>query len=646
MPWSLAECAYPVLAAANGFGVMLELKDIQLWRGSQCLIREGNLRIHPGQRVGLVGANGCGKSSLFALLRGELSLDQGEACVSPHWVVAHMAQETPALACSALEYVLQGEPEIHQLLQAVAQPDQSPEQLAQWHQQLDELGGYQASARAAELLHGLGFSQAQQQWSVQQFSGGWRMRLNLAQALMRQSDLLLLDEPTNHLDLSATLWLERWLLRYPGTLLVISHDRDFLDALVEVVVQVDQGTLQVYRGNYSEFERQQAERLQLLEQQYAKVQAQRAQLQSFIDRFRAKATKATQAQSRLKQLAKLDMAAPTRQQATLQFQFLPAPRLSHPALRLQQAQMGYGETPLLSGVNFVLGAEDRIALLGLNGAGKSTLLKALAGEIALQSGERQAVATAQVGYFAQHQLDALDNTATPLVCLQRQAQQTPEQALRDYLGGFGFSGERVQGRVADFSGGERARLALALLVWSRPNILLLDEPTNHLDLPAREALIWALQQFAGAVILVSHDRHLLQTCADQLYLVAEGQVQPYDQDLTAYQRQLSRVAEVSESSAENSDKSQRKQQRQRAAQVREQRRPLQQRLKTLESAMSKAQQQLAEVMVALSGSEIYEAANKADLQQALQQQGALQSQIEGYEAEWFELTEQLEVMGE
>src|SRR6185369_3990938 len=477
---------------------MLRLSNLTLSRGNKRLLEGASLTVHAGHKVGLIGANGSGKSSLFALLRGELSQDAGEVALPPAWVIAHVAQETPAVASPAIEYVLDGDAELRAVQRALkdaetaaeADPHAGGEQLAELHHRFEAIGGYGARARAASLLAGLGFSAARQSEPVASFSGGWRMRLNLAQALMCRSDLLLLDEPTNHLDLDAVLWLEDWLARYPGTLLLIAHDRDFLDAVVTEIAHLEGNKLRLYTGNYAQFERERALALALQHSAYVKQQKQIAHLRSYIDRFRAKATKARQAQSRIhaRQLLKLD-----------------------------HATLGYGDKAILTDVDWAILAGARIGLLGPNGAGKSTLLRAIAGELKPASGERLAAQGLSIGYFAQHQVEQLRLDQSALWHLQQIEPGTREQAFRDFLGGFDFRGDRVGAPVREFSGGEKARLTLALLVRQRPNLLLLDEPTNHLDIDMREALTEALQDYTGALIVVAHDRHLLRATADELW---------------------------------------------------------------------------------------------------------------------------------
>jgi len=516
---------------------MIRFSQLSLMRGAKVLLEGADATLNPGERIGLIGANGSGKSSLFALLRGELHTDKGEVDFPAHWRLAHVAQETPALERAAVDYAIDGDTRLRKLEAELAATEDGV-RMAELHGALGDADAYTARARAEKLLAGLGFSQDQLRLPVSSFSGGWRMRLNLAQALMCPSDLLLLDEPTNHLDLDAIIWLEEWLKRYPGTLMVVSHDRDFLDGVVTAVAHIDQKKLRRYSGNYSAFEEQRAQNLVLAAAQIEKQQRERAHLQSFIDRFRAKATKARQAQSRMKMLAKMEDLAPLHAAAPFSFEFREPLRAPNPLLVLEDVAAGYGDKTVLSGISLSLQSEQRIGLLGVNGAGKSTFIKTIAGAIAPLCGSFVSNKGLVIGYFAQHQVEMLRDDQSALWHLARLAPDTREQELRNYLGSFNFPGEMTTGAIEHFSGGEKARLALALIVWQRPNLLLLDEPTNHLDLETREALTVALAQFEGTLVLVSHDRHLLRATTDQLLIVADGRVRPFDGDLDDYRQSL------------------------------------------------------------------------------------------------------------
>jgi ATP-binding cassette subfamily F protein 3 len=515
---------------------VISFRNFALRRGERLLLSNVDLALHAGWRVGVIGRNGTGKSSLFAAIQGHVEADKGDIDVPTRVRIASVAQETPALDEPALDFVLSGDALVHAAIvaerEAVEREDW--EAVAEAHHRLEELNGYDATARAGKLLHGLGFSPDTHERAVKEFSGGWRVRLNLARALMTPSDLLLLDEPTNHLDLDAVLWLEQWLLKYPGTLLLISHDREFLDEITTHTLHLHDGKGKLYTGDYTAFERQRAEHLRLQQITHEKVQAERAHLQSFIDRFSASAAKAKQAQSRVKRLAKMADTEAVRVERALRIEF-PAPaKLPHALLRVTHADCGYGDHTVLHQIGFILEAGDRVALLGPNGAGKSTLVKSLVGELPLLSGERGGHPDLRIGYFAQHTVESLREGTTAIDHLADIAPGVATQQLRDFLGKWNFPGDRAFEKVDVFSGGERARLALALIAWRKPNVLLLDEPTNHLDLDMREALAEALSIFEGAIVMVSHDRHLIGLVCDTFWRVADGVAQPFDGDLDAY----------------------------------------------------------------------------------------------------------------
>jgi ATP-binding cassette subfamily F protein 3 len=629
---------------------MIRLQNITLRRGPEPLLEASDLTLNPGHRVGLVGANGSGKSTLFALLRGELTVDAGDLSMPPDWVVAHMAQETPALERPALEFVLDGDGELRAAERAVAEAEASGDGRAIGfaHARYENAGGYQARARAAELLHGLGFEAAVHEQPVARFSGGWRVRLNLARALMCRSDLLLLDEPTNHLDLEAVLWLEQWLRAYPGTLMLISHDRDFLDAVVDTVVHIEHRRLNTYRGNYSDFERRRAEALAHQQALYEKQQRRVAHLQKFIDRFRAKATKARAAQSRIKALERMERVAPAHVDSPFDFAFPEPPPAGDPIITLERAAVGYGDTAVLRDVTLGLRSGARIGLLGPNGAGKSTLIRVLAGDAEPLAGDMVRARNLSVGYFAQHQLEQLDEAASPLLHLARLAPELPEQPLRDFLGGFGFPGDQATVPVGPLSGGEKARLVLALLVWRRPNLLLLDEPTNHLDLEMRHALTVALQAYEGVVVTVSHDRHLLNSTVDEFWLVADGGLQRFDGDLEDYRRWLverrraaaTAAAPAPRGNAATADE--RKAGRRREAERRAALRPLRQRVERLVAGIERINAELAGIESQLADPGVYESQHKARLAELLREQGRLRQRHDRLEAEWMEAETRLE----
>ncbi|MDO9849245.1 ABC transporter ATP-binding protein [Glaesserella parasuis] len=634
---------------------MIFFTDLTLKRGQTILLEQANATIHTGQKVGLIGKNGCGKSSLFALLKNELQAEGGDASYPKNWSIAWVNQETPALDISALDYVIQGDREYTQLTAQLEQAnlENNGNLIATLHAQLDTIDAWTIQSRAATLLNGLSFSTEQLQLPVKSFSGGWRMRLNLAQALICRSDLLLLDEPTNHLDLDAVIWLERWLSNYRGTLLLISHDRDFLDPIIDRVLHIEQQKLFDYTGNYSSFEIQRATKLAQQNAAYQQQQQKIAHLQKFIDRFKAKATKAKQAQSRVKALEKMELIAPAYADSPFSFEFREPLSLPNPLLMMEKVSAGYGERTVLQSVKLNLVPGSRIGLLGRNGAGKSTLIKLLAGEIQAQSGHTQLAKGVQLGYFAQHQLDTLRADESALWHLARLAPEKTEQELRNYLGGFAFHSDKVKQAVSSFSGGEKARLVLALIVWQRPNLLLLDEPTNHLDLDMRQALTEALTQYEGSLVIVSHDRHLLRSTVDEFYLVHDGKVEEFNGDLEDYQKWLNELnaqlefakkadnptACHNENSAVN-----RKEQKRQEAELRQQAAPLRKKLTQLEKELEKLTASLTTLEETLASPEIYDVENKAKLTDTLAKRVATKKQLEEVEMEWLEVQEQLEVL--
>ena len=610
---------------------MIRLSQLSLARGAKPLLEGAELTVHAGERIGLVGANGSGKSSLFALLRGELHGDKGDADLPRHWRIAHVAQETPALERPAVEYVIDGDVNLRNLEREAASTHDGT-RIGELHAALADADAYTARPRAEALLWGLGFSQQDLYQPVSSFSGGWRMRLNLAQALMTPSELLLLDEPTNHLDLDAIVWLEDWLRRYPGTLMVISHDRDFLDAVVTAIVHIDQRKLRRYTGDYSSFEEQRAQSLVLTQNLIAKQARERAHLQSFIDRFRAKATKARQAQSRMKMLAKMEQLAPLHVSAPFSFEFRDPERSPDPLLVLESVQAGYSEKVVLRDVKLSLRSGERIGLLGVNGAGKSTLVKTIAGVLQVLSGTATFNKGLEIGYFAQHQVEMLRDDESPLWHLKRISEsKVREQELRDYLGSFNFPGDMAAGPLENFSGGEKARLALALIVWQRPNLLLLDEPTNHLDLETREALSVALAQFEGTLVLVSHDRHLLRAATEKLLIVADGMVREFDGDLDDYRDWL-----LKKDVTPKPPKSIPAKPKPKALN----RKPIEARIKRLEELMARLGARKVEIEKKLGDPALYQ--DGAELKALLEDQAYVAREIEQMEAEWLEKQAELE----
>ena len=629
---------------------MIAFRDFALRQGGRLLLSGVDAVLHAGSRVGVVGRNGSGKSSLFAAIQGRLEADAGSLDLPAGLRLAAVAQETPALPDAAIDYVLGGDVELAAALAAevAAQARGDDAALVAAHLRIETLHGYDARARAARLLHGLGFAADTQTRAVATFSGGWRVRLNLARALMAPSDLLLLDEPTNHLDLDAVLWLEEWLRRYPGTLLVISHDRDFLDGVISHTLHLHEGRARLYAGDYTAFERQRAEQLRLQQITHDKEQAERAHLQSFIDRFKAKATKAKQAQSRMKRLQKLAGTEAVRAERTLHFEFPQPVRVPTSLLKLAAVEAGYAQTPILRQVRFALQAGDRIGLLGANGAGKSTLVKTLVGELPPLAGERIAHKDLRIGYFAQHTVESLRAGTSPFDHLREQAPQATAQEVRDWLGRWDFAGDRAFEPVDVLSGGERARLALALIAWTRPNLLLLDEPTNHLDLDMREALADALNDFPGALVLVSHDRHLLGLVCDGFWRVADGTVTAFDGDLDDYARWLRGRDAVATSprgrggaEASGAGAASSRERRRDAAGQRERLQPLRRQLQRVEQRLAAIAAECRGIEQRLADPEVY-AGDGSEATQLGQALAALRREQGTLEAEWLQLYEQIE----
>ena len=639
---------------------MIQLDQLSIRRGGRVLFQKASMQLHPGWKIGLTGVNGAGKSTLFSALLGGMESDGGSLTRPAVWTVAHMAQEIKALDMKAIDFVLSGDEEYWDIQHKLEHPEQlDNEALAHLYGRFDEIHGYTAPSKASQLMAGLGFFEHQSQLNVSSFSGGWRMRLNLARTLMSRSDLLLLDEPTNHLDLDAILWLEDWLKAYEGTLILISHDRDFLDAVTDHILHIENQELTLYTGNYSTFERTRSERLAQQQQAYEKQLETRAHLQKFIDRFKAKATKAKQAQSRIKQLERMQELSAAHVDTPFTFSFREPTKMSSPLLQMEHADIGYGDKLIVTNVNLQITPTSRIGLLGMNGAGKSTLIKSLVGDLPLLQGTRKASELLNIGYFAQHQMDALDGNASPMLQLSRIAdKKISEAALRSFLGNFGFSGERMDTPSEGFSGGERARLALALIVWQRPNVLILDEPTNHLDLDMRHALTMALQDFEGAVVLVSHERQLIASVCDELLLVHHGKCREFDGDLVAYADWLrqARIDMMKNSqqapipiksqveTKQTISKVDKEAQRKEAARQRELTRPIRKNIEKNEAQISKIQPRLNEIEELLADSALYEANRKDDLLKLMNEQTELKAKLESVEEQMLELMMELEEM--
>ena len=637
----------PAFRLPHNDNTVLSLNNVSLRRGPRLLFENVSFQLHAGQRMGLVGANGCGKSSLFAMLLGELEPDAGEVGLDPRLQVAHVAQQSPSGDRSALDYVQDGDGELRrvqrELVKAEARGDDSRIHIL--YERLEAIDGFTAPSRGARLLHGLGFAPEDSERPVKAFSGGWRMRLNLAQALMCRSDLLLLDEPTNHLDLPAILWLERWLTRYPGMLMVVSHDRDFLDGVCTRIAHIENDAVLLYNGNYSDFEALRSARLSQQQAMYKRQQKEAKHLQSYVDRFRYKASKARQAQSRIKMLERMAVIAPAHVDSPFRFAFMEPGRQPHHLVQLEAVVAGYAE-PVLGAVDMLVSAGDRIGLLGVNGAGKSTLVKALADGSTLLSGERRLSKHTRIGYFAQHQLEQLDSSSSPADHLRAIEPDIRESELRSYLGGFGFGGERIFDPVAPFSGGEKARLVLALMIRGRPNLLLLDEPTNHLDLEMRQALSRALVDFEGAIVVIAHDRHLLRSVCDELMVVHGGGVERFDRDIDEYAAWLREKEEpdnAADVAPQDGGAADRKQRRRDGAERRRRLKPLSDEVRRIERQLEKTRTDLEGLERTLSDTGIYnDPARKEELTGLLQEQAGLRSEADRLESAWLDASETLE----
>ena len=661
---------------------MIEFKDVSVRRDGRILFQQASFQLHPGQKIGLTGNNGTGKSTLFAVVLNqmqggsdELSVDSGSISIPERWRAAHMAQEVDATEQTAIDYVLSGDDEWYTLNTAIMDTDNlSDDEIGPLYQRFDEIDGYRIPTKAAQILAGLGFTTEQHETSVKHFSGGWRMRLNLAKTLMSRAELLLLDEPTNHLDLDAILWLETWINQFAGLVLLISHDQTFLDATIDNILHIEQQKMTLYSGNYSQFVRTRSERLAQQQQAYEKQETTKAHLEDFIRRFRAKASKAKQAQSRIRQLERMAELSPMMADNPFSFKFYEPSQMSSPLIEITKAEIGYGDTVLLHNVSTQVTPDTRIGLLGMNGAGKSTLIKALVGDLPLLSGTYQVSDNLKLGYFNQHQMDILDAQASPIMMLRRLAGKTSDAELRSFLGSFDFRGERIDTPSESFSGGERARLTLALIVWQRPNVLVLDEPTNHLDLQMRQALTLALQGFAGAVVLVSHDRELIANVCDELYLVHDGIVEEFDGDVSDYGKWLAEKRKQNQAN-ENSKKAANKdtkgnksanvnkapsapkpakvdntptlskeELRKQAAELRKQTAPLRKRIEKAETALEKIAVSLSDLEERLADTSLYDDSRKADLLALLDEQTALQQQQAQQEEDMLAAMTELEEM--
>jgi len=636
--------------------LMIRFKKLSLFQGSLPLLQDVNQTLYPDQKLGVVGKNGCGKSSLFSMLRNELAPEQGVLEFPPKWRISSAKQETPASPLSATEYVLSGHCEYHAIQQKLLLAEASEDgiAIANLNGQLEAINGWSLPSLAAKMLTGLSFTEEQMQSPVSELSGGWRMRLNLAQALIQPAELLLLDEPTNHLDLEAVLWLQSFLKTYTGMLLTISHDRDFLDSFCSHILHFENKGINCYSGNYSQFEKQKQAKQILQQAEFEKQQKEIEHLESFINRFKAKASKATQAQSRVKALDKMDKVSAVQIRQKFGFEFKSINKNITELVSLEKVQAGYGEVTILNHIVMRILAGQRIGLLGRNGEGKSTLIKVICGELEKQAGELSHNKHFKAGYFAQHQVEQLNVDQSPIWHIQSLGDGISEQQARNFLGGFAFNGDKTLDKVKGFSGGEKARLVLAMITWQEPNLLLLDEPTNHFDIEMREALALALQNYDGAVILVAHDKNLLESVVDEFWLVNNGQVKPFNGDLNDYQKwlnenrwgkgtSLNQSEKTSRSSGEQSSLS-RKEQKQLEAQARKQKAPLSNRLKKVDKEMHQLQDEQRELEALLASSEIYNDSNKNRLTTAMTRTAELTQILESLEEEWFDLTEKLETL--
>jgi len=617
---------------------MLSFNQIALRRGTELLFEDVNFTIHKGRKAGLIGANGAGKTSLFKMIIGELDSDHGEIEIPNNLRMAHLEQEVQGTDDTALNYVLGGDREWSEIQAKIDEADKTGnyDNIGQLHERMDAIDGYTAKTRAQQLLAGLGFEQDEFDKTLQEFSGGWRIRLNLARTLMTPSELLLLDEPTNHLDLDTILWLVNWIKHYQGSMLLISHDREFLDETVDNIAYLHHKTIELFPGNYTQFEIIKAARLAEQQSNFVKQQREVKHMQDFVRRFRAKATKARQAQSRIKALERMELIAPAHIDSPFHFRIPQADKTSDPLLTLTHANLGY-DSVVIGNVKLNLHPGDRIGLLGHNGAGKSTLVKSLCREIELLSGERHEGANLVLGYFSQHQVDDLDLDATSFTLIHRLDRKLREQEIRNYLGGFDFRGDKVHEPIRTFSGGEKTRLALAMVAFAKPNILLLDEPTNHLDMDMRQALTIALQDFDGAILLISHDRHLLANTVDSFLLIEDGVLHQFEGDLEDYRAKLFAEQPATTSvplTVSKKPKPRHKESRQ-----------LKTRIKSLESSLERLNRKLTEVDVKLADNSIYESQQEGNLQNLVRDQINLKEEISLVEEEWLMKTNELEASG-
>ena len=624
-----------MIQSKNAKSFMLSFNNLSLRRGTNLLFEDVSFTVHRDNKVGLVGANGTGKTSLFKMIQGEIDSDEGDFKYPPDLKIACLAQEVPGTDELALSYVMSGDLKLLEIQNSItkAENEQDYGALGELHSQFEDHDGFTAKSRAEQLLVGLGFSEEEFSKPLKDFSGGWRVRLNLAKTLMQPADLLLLDEPTNHLDLDAIIWLGNWIKSFKGAMLLISHDREFLDECVGFIAHLHNSTIELYKGNYSQFEIRKAARLAELESNYNKQQREISHMQDFVRRFKAKATKARQAQSRIKALERMELIAPAHIDSPFQFTIPETEKISNPLIVLEDADLGYSDA-IINKVKIAFRPGDRIGLLGVNGAGKSTFVKSLKGDLQLLQGNKIEGKNLKIGYFSQHQVDDLMLDKSPIDHLAKVEKKATESEIRNFLGGFNFRGDKAKDVIKNFSGGEKARLALAIIAFQKPNLLLMDEPTNHLDMDMRQALTVALQDFSGAIVLISHDRHLLANTVDEFLIINQGKIERFNGDLLDYRKMILQGPhkESSKSKKDNEDK----------VKDRKDLKKIKTQILAIEKTLKRLNRKLAETQEFLNSPELYNDSSKMNLHDLLRDQVNLDAEIKSTEEEWLELNEELE----